>query len=797
MNTPDHPAMLQIAPSGRPLADPQIIAAPLRHLVQLVQAAYKDYTNLTVLADSLLADTSLVSVALLVAPDRATPDDIGRALRSVLSWAAGKLAPSAARLPAGERSRHPAATFSDPSWWKYNIIHHYYLFPDLSQTRDGPRKVAEFVQHKLEIPSRMKFAWLRRQALTDIARLLLFHIICRRADAEITDHAVRECVQPLHKHTGMMELSAIAANYLEPFPLSLLVNVAQDEGWSDAQKIINRMVEEKLLIWVDDNIMSLFPAVQRYFLQHQTDWSKRARNERIARWYESKEQYVIASRHLIRAGQHQQAAELLLTRLDDRQLFNSAVTGSVYSELSPQEVKPATWSGILRYIMFAERSQITAADPALAVQASIERSQDPDIQGKALISMSMKLARTDIAGAIALLDACLQLPIRDPIIFTDALRLKTGNLINLRRVDEAAACVQRMKEPPCLDDLCTQATILELSAVISFLQHGDAQAAINTLSQAADMLHTLGLHLRRAVVLHYLIDFSVRVGNLELAQHWAEESMAIARRSNDGEFLIQALCRSARIARKQGNAVRCYALYKEALDTGFWQLDRITRSQIFTEYVEVCAELNLENELDTLISCSYILAKLAGVERQISRSMELLRSRPQLSWLQAIGDRSSALFEVLLFALTDKHITVQRLCERLNLPLRQVQQALTELTANGVLSRQGSRRGTRYVLEHIPQLSPLLSQPMSSIPAGEVAEQRAMELLTNNKQISTGIMTAHCDISRASAQRMLSRWHAAGFVEKIGNGAATRYRLTDGRSAEEMGFGITESAVRR
>jgi len=80
-------------------ADQQLLAMPLRQLATAVRHAYRKYTRLPVLASSAWAGSSITEAALLAHRATATPDDVGRAVRAVLTWAGTRLAPTAQRFP--------------------------------------------------------------------------------------------------------------------------------------------------------------------------------------------------------------------------------------------------------------------------------------------------------------------------------------------------------------------------------------------------------------------------------------------------------------------------------------------------------------------------------------------------------------------------------------------------------------------------------------------------------------------------------------------------------------------------
>jgi len=111
------------------MTDEPLLNMTSSELFGVVKDAFRHAHDLLVLIASPLADCSLTAAA--VVPDDAPlePADRGRAVQHVLRWTLNRLAPSPPAYSVGACRPLSDPTWTQPVWWRYNILRHRYIEP--------------------------------------------------------------------------------------------------------------------------------------------------------------------------------------------------------------------------------------------------------------------------------------------------------------------------------------------------------------------------------------------------------------------------------------------------------------------------------------------------------------------------------------------------------------------------------------------------------------------------------------------------------------------------------------------
>ncbi len=760
--------------------DQQLLAMPLSQLATAVRQAYRYYTRLPVLASSLLAGSSIAEAALLAPRTTATADDVGRAVRAVLTWAGARLAPAAPRFPLGSFRPHHDATWTDPSWWKYNIIRHLYIEREHQATRSRNQPRAQVILIKSEIPNRKRFERERQQAFEDIARMIVFELMHHRSADEIGFHAAHEFLLPVRKQRSLMEMLTIAANFLAAFSRQELSHIAVEEGIENAQSLIDKAVLLRLFALAADGHLWVHRTIQSYCLKHQSEWHRINRNSRLAETYLNNDVHL-ACRHMLRAGRHQAAAELITSRLSARQLIDPRKMAIIYHEFDPIHLPSAVRTDLLRCQQLIEH--LLAANDANIIQAFhvLDSTDDADAQANMLLLLFSAVSRIELVFSIRLLDECLTLSNCHPLLVGEALRLKAKALLDQHQFAEAQRCVDLLDVAKFTAAPELWTSVLELRGLIALFRDQDYAASSGLFEQAVACFVKLGMESRAAVALYHLVDVYLRSADLERAEQTSLSLLDLVQKTADQELVARALYLCGQIARRMGNMEDSCIYYTEAARIGRHSLDRIMRCHVLTELAEVSSPSRQHGCCDTMIVQAFALAQLTQSHGLLERIGRLLLPRQHLKWLLTCYGFGKDHYEALLLAAAEGSVTAERLSEAANVPVNVGQNALSDLAIRGVMDRHEQCQDARFILNHIDHLIGGDENQAKKLSEGETDEKRALLYLRQHGQITVADLAQICSVSRATGQRILLRWIVEGRVEKKGHGRATYYRLLPGR----------------
>jgi tetratricopeptide (TPR) repeat protein len=312
------------------MVDEEILHLSVRELQRLTAAAFSSYGSLLELSRSLLAHASLVDPALVLDDLEPTPDERGRALRVVLQWAVGHLAPSLPRHPLGTHRPFDDLTWQDPMWWEYNILRHRYLQPLSSDAQEslGTKGFTEALIALTGIPGKDRFFELRSRAIRAVTRRLRQQMVSHRADDEIRQAALEDLMADLRKRRPAWRLMGLAATFDTVFSRRYLLELARDEGMVNVHAVLAELLANRFLQQGDGGAsLWVSPILRPRLRAAQPPNVMGIRHRRVANYYREHGQFLQAAWHLYMARRFAEAARTLVR-----------VAPSLVEELQVEEV---------------------------------------------------------------------------------------------------------------------------------------------------------------------------------------------------------------------------------------------------------------------------------------------------------------------------------------------------------------------------------------------------------------------------------------------------------------------------
>ncbi|MCB0062028.1 MAG: hypothetical protein KDE19_07930, partial [Caldilineaceae bacterium] len=284
---------------------------------QLINEAFRHYHSTLALSRSALANSALILPTLVV--DEASPsaEERGRGLRLLLRWAVEQIAPGTVPFPVGTFRPFDDPTWSEPLWWRYNILRHRYLDPlHPDDFVDGGR-YTETLMALTGITSTDAFFDERNRAIREVADRLRQQLMDGAANQTLQQMALAETVQLLAAQEEATTLLGIAAVFDEIFPRSLLLAMATEEQVLHSERALNYLIKNRLLLVGDDQRHLLLSTTLRaYFYQRQPADRVQRRHRAVANFYSDHDDPLLTVRHWFRAGQSERAAAILFAEAE-------------------------------------------------------------------------------------------------------------------------------------------------------------------------------------------------------------------------------------------------------------------------------------------------------------------------------------------------------------------------------------------------------------------------------------------------------------------------------------------------
>jgi len=247
------------------MSNHELLALSDREFTELVQNAFAHFSDLSWLIHCPLADCSVTAAAVVPGETPTSASDSGRALRVALRWAAVQLAPGAP-LTSGNQLPEPRdGQWTRTSWWNYFALRHWYLEPAAQDGESAQRSTVETLLTRAGIPGRRRFNSIRQRAISLAARIFRKALLGGRDLAQVTELALSEFCQPLKRRRDAWDLLRFASIFPGAVAHDRLVALAETEGITASQRVLEFLVEHRALeVGTDGMKISVPERLRRY-----------------------------------------------------------------------------------------------------------------------------------------------------------------------------------------------------------------------------------------------------------------------------------------------------------------------------------------------------------------------------------------------------------------------------------------------------------------------------------------------------------------------------------------------------
>ncbi len=286
-------------------------------LTQMVNSAFRNYQSTLALSRSPLANSALVTPTLVLDDVSPTAEERGRGLRLVLRWAVEQMAPQRPRYSLKEFRPFDDPTWSDPLWWRYNILRHRYIEPLHPDDFVGGR-YTETLMALTGITSSDAFFDERNRAIQEVAERLRQQIIDGAGNQILQQMALTDAIQLLDGRNDAAQLLGIAAIFDDIFPRALLLTMAEAEQVRGAEQVLSYLVTNRLLLTGDaQRNLWLSPTFRLHIYQRQPMEILQRYHRTAARYYAVQEEPLTTAKHWQNAELHERAATILFEAAEE------------------------------------------------------------------------------------------------------------------------------------------------------------------------------------------------------------------------------------------------------------------------------------------------------------------------------------------------------------------------------------------------------------------------------------------------------------------------------------------------
>ncbi|MBV7334617.1 tetratricopeptide repeat protein [Chloroflexi bacterium TSY] len=351
---------------------------------QLVNAAFKSYQNTLALSRSPLADSDLITPTLVRDNVSPTVEERGRGLRQLLHWAVAQIAPGSVQYPLGTYRPFDDPTWSEPLWWRYNILRHRYLEPLHPDDFVEGGRYTETLIALTGIPNTDTFFDERTRAIRDVTQRLRQQLIDGAASEDLQRIAIAEVLKPLKNQSAAQQILEIASIFDDIFLRQHLIGIAVEENVQNPKSVLEALITDRYLL-TDDSAQSLWLSpVLRTNIYNKVDRDKRKRVHRIiARYYASRHEPLHAAKHWYCGEQFEQAAHILLAEAEE--LISELQIPELCASLcmfSAKDIPAALWSQLQIVLSDVYRHSGAREDALAACRNALKSSIDQDQQAK-------------------------------------------------------------------------------------------------------------------------------------------------------------------------------------------------------------------------------------------------------------------------------------------------------------------------------------------------------------------------------------------------------------------------------
>jgi tetratricopeptide (TPR) repeat protein len=720
--------------------------APESSFIRQVNSAFKNYHSILALSRSPLAQTDLITPALVLDDVSPTADERGHALRLVLQWAVEKLAPAPVNAPMGSYRPYDDPTWRDPRWWRYNILRHRYLQPLHPDEFVEGGRFTETLIALTGLPSSDAFFDERNRAIQDVAQWLWQQRIERGADAVLRRMALSEAVHPLQTQPDVMALLEIASAFDDVFPRDLLLRVAANEHLVNVESSLRYLTTQRFLLTGDDGASLGLSRVLQSSLYHRLPEDRLQRiHYASAKYYAAIDEPLKAAEHWQKAGHWAEAARVLFAASND--LVNELHMNELRDALlrfKASHVPTELWRDIQVALcdLLVTLGQHTEA--LAACRRALKATPETDQQARIYRRMGKLYEQRNQQHALAYYQQAVErFPDDDPELV--ALLKDRGWFYILRREwSKAEADLTRAltRVPQVAHE--QRADIYDALASLQREQRHFTQA-VEYARSALTLREESGNMPRVADSCNNLGLLYNAIGDYNHAIAAYEEAMVTYERLGNGERLAVALLNLGMAHHLAGRMSQAIETYQKSLtmcqETGLLLVQARTQYNL----AEAMAELGKSQQAVRYWQAGYTLSREAGFDDEVA-DFETLRSQfpaLQVAIVEQEPPEPSARHEgqphlepedQIARSLAEQYgqVTAKSLVAAANISKSTATRRLSSLAERGYLAQRGKGRSTHYTLP-----APVAAQdtpPSSQTTASEMVVAQLKQLLSAQRR---------------------------------------------------------------
>jgi tetratricopeptide (TPR) repeat protein len=686
-------------------------AHPDAGFTEHVNGAFKSYQSILALSRSPLANSALVAPALVRDAVSPTADERGHALRLVLQWAVGLLAPEPPAYSLGAPRPYDDPAWRDPRWWRYNILRHRYLEPLHPDEFVEGGRYTETLIALTGIPSADTFFEERNRAIREVAAWLRQQLTGDVAGEALQQMALEQTLRPLQRRPAARALLDIAATFEGVFPRALLIQLAEEERVAGVDAALAYLTAERLLRTDEPGAdLWLSPVLQVYLYERQSEELRRRRHRLAARHHATLHEPLLAAHHWQLAGQWPAAAEVLFAAAAE--LVDELQIGELRDALlrfRPDHLATDQWRAT-QVLLSDLAARLGQREEALAAcRAALKAAHTAQQQAQIYRRMGKLYEQHNQLHALNYFHQAVERFSEDDPELVALLKDRAWLHILRREWQSAEAdlALALARAPAPAREI--RADIYDALASLNRDQQRFTQAVefarnalalreeLGNLPRIADSFNNLGL-------------LYSAIGDYANALAAFDEALATYRRIDNRERTAGALLNIGTVHHLAGRRREAVAAYADCLAIGETLDLRLITVRAHYNLAEALAELGDDTTAQQHWRTAYQLSLGAGFDDEV-RDLEALRER--FPALQTLDDASLAIqseqapaetaFEaderhVLAIVGRDGSVTPKTLMAELHISKATATRRLTDLVRKGYLHPHGKGRATTYLL---------------------------------------------------------------------------------------------------
>ena len=716
-----------------PTSAPQSSAPPLVLLsdssfTQLVNEAFRNYQSTLALSRSPLANSPLVTPTLLLDEASPTAEERGRGLRLLLRWAVEQIAPAPVHYRLGEFRPFDDPSWSDPRWWRYNILRHRYLEPLHPDDFVEGGRFTETLMALTGITSSDSFFDERNRAIQAVADRLRQQLIDNAANQTLQQLALAEIERLLDGQESAAHLLGIAATFAEIFERPILLEMATAEQLAAHERTLHYLISHRLLLSGDGGrSLWISPPLRAYLYQRQSPDALRRRHRLAARYYAEREAPLVTAKHWLYAGLADRGAAILFAAADglihELQIVELCQTLQLFTE---RDLAPPQWREMQILLSDLYQRNGQAEEALAACRRALKATTTPTDQARIYRRMGkLYVTRNQLHALGYYQQAAAHFTHQDPE-FAHLLKDRGWLYILQRNWGAAEADLVLARAITATDQLELCADIVDALASL-YVRQERYDTALAHAQQALTMREQLGALPRIASSFNNLGLIYRRLGEQWQAINAHEEALVTYRKLGNQEATAGALLNI-------GSAFYLLGHYNDAVNHYLQSLEICQKLEhghveatVRYNLAEAYAALGQRAEAVEHWQRGYDLSKQAGFADEVN-AFEQLRTattllqvvpinqtiaEPGLAYptsvpaprVQTLSQEEKAILDLVK---THGQVTAKLVIDLLNVSRATATRRLTTLVEEGYLTLQGKGRGVYYELASIARTEALV-----------------------------------------------------------------------------------------